>query len=120
MTDKPIALITGGAQGIGYACAEAIAEDGARIVLADINADGAQAAAATLGGDTVAFACDMGDADQVTALFDRIEAEIGTVSIVRVLRSRTISSRHRWKNLRLSSTSTWSAPLLRSSGRPNP
>ena len=82
MTDKPIALITGGAQGIGYACAEAIAEDGARIVLADINADGAQAAAATLGGDTVAFACDMGDADQVTALFDRIEAEIGAVSIL--------------------------------------
>ena len=27
MTDQPIALITGGAQGIGYACAEAIAED---------------------------------------------------------------------------------------------
>ena len=82
MTDKPIALITGGAQGIGYACAEAIAENGARIVLADKNADGVAAAAAKLGGDTVGLACDMGDADQVTALFDKIEAEIGPVSIL--------------------------------------
>ena len=38
MITQPLALITGGAQGIGYACAEAIAENGARIVLADINA----------------------------------------------------------------------------------
>ena len=45
MTEKPIALITGGAQGIGFACAEAIAEDGARIVLADVNEDGVNAAA---------------------------------------------------------------------------
>ena len=37
MTEKPIALITGGAQGIGFACAEAIEADGARIVLADVN-----------------------------------------------------------------------------------
>lgn len=82
MTDQPIALITGGAQGIGYACAEAIAEDGARIVLADINADGVRAAAEKLGGATVALVCDMGDAAQVSAMFDRIEAEIGPISIL--------------------------------------
>jgi glucose 1-dehydrogenase len=82
MTDKPIALITGGAQGIGFACAEAIAESGARIVLADINAEGVAAAAEKLGGDTVAYPCDMGDADQVNALFDRIETEIGPLSIL--------------------------------------
>ena len=82
MTDKPIALITGGAQGIGFACAEAIVESGARIVLADINAEGVAAAAEKLGGDTVAYPCDMGDADQVNALFDRIETEIGPLSIL--------------------------------------
>ena len=49
MTDNPIALITGGAQGIGYACAEAIAENGARIVLADKNKSGAEGAAEKLG-----------------------------------------------------------------------
>ena len=82
MTDKPIALVTGGAQGIGYACGEAIAEDGARVVLADINQDGVKSAAERLGGDTVGLACDMGDPGQITAMFDRIEAEIGNVSIL--------------------------------------
>jgi len=61
MANTPIALITGGAQGIGYACAEAIAENGAQIVLADINADGVKLAA---------------------RLFDQIEEAHGPVSIL--------------------------------------
>ena len=40
MTQTPLALITGGAQGIGYACAEALKEDGFDVILADINAEG--------------------------------------------------------------------------------
>lgn len=44
MTDRPIALITGGAQGIGYACAEALAADGFKVVLADIKQDVGKAA----------------------------------------------------------------------------
>ena len=82
MTDKPIALITGGAQGIGYACAEAIAEDGARIVVADRKADGIAAAAEKLGDDAVSMVCDMGDPAQITGLFDKIEKDVGTVSIL--------------------------------------
>ena len=82
MTDKPIALITGGAQGIGYACAEAIAEDGARIVVADRNADGIAAATDKLGDDAVSMVCDMGDPAQITGLFDKIEKDVGTVSIL--------------------------------------
>lgn len=80
MTDRPIALVTGGARGIGYACAEALAEDGARVVLADINADGASAAAGKLGKDAVGYACDVSDPAQVEALFTRIESDIGAVS----------------------------------------
>ena len=82
MKHTSIALITGGAQGIGYACAQAIAETGARIVLADKNAAGVHAAAETLGGGTVGIACDMGDPAQIMAMFDRIEAEVRTVSIL--------------------------------------
>lgn len=82
MTDKPIALITGGAQGIGYACAEALAEDGYRIVLADIQAEGVAEAAKRLGGGAVGYVCDMGDAEAIAALFDRMEAEVGTASVL--------------------------------------
>jgi glucose 1-dehydrogenase len=82
MTDKTIALITGGAQGIGYASAEAIAESGARVVLADINTEGVTAAAEQLGGDTVAMTCDMGDPEQISAMFDRVEAEVGPVAVL--------------------------------------
>lgn len=82
MTDHPIAIVTGAAQGIGYASAEALAEDGARIVLVDIKADALADAASQLGGDHLAITCDMGAPDQVAALFDRVEAEAGPVSIL--------------------------------------
>ena len=82
MTERPVALVTGGAQGIGYACGEALAEDGAHIVLTDINEPGVKAAAEKLGGDTIGLACDMGDPEQIAALFDQVESEIGPVSIL--------------------------------------
>ncbi len=78
MTDKRIALVTGGARGIGHACAQALAEDGARVVIADI--ENAEEAAGTLGHDAVGMTCDMADPAQIAALFDRIEAELGPVS----------------------------------------
>lgn len=82
MTDTPIALVTGAAQGIGYACAEAIADSGARLILADINEDGAKDAAGKLGGNAVAIRCDMGDPEQIEAMFEQVEAEVGPVSIL--------------------------------------
>ena len=82
MTDKAIALVTGGAQGIGYACAEALAEDGFRLILVDIKETEVETAAKRLGGDTAGLVCDMGDADQIGTLFDRVEAEHGPVSVL--------------------------------------
>ncbi len=80
MTAKPLALITGAAQGIGYACAEALAENGYRVILSDINAEGVEEAARTLGGDAVSLVCDMADTDAISAMFDTIESEYGPVS----------------------------------------
>jgi len=82
MTDAPIALVTGAAQGIGLACAEVLAESGARLVLSDINESGVQAAAKKLGNDALAIACDVADTVQVNNLFDEIEKQAGTVTVL--------------------------------------
>lgn len=78
----PIALVTGGAQGIGLACAEALARDGARIILADKKADKVVDAAQTIGADSIGLTVDMAQSDQVDALFDQIETDYGAVSIL--------------------------------------
>ena len=82
MTTQPLALVTGGAQGIGYASAEALLEDGAKIILADINEDAVMAAAEKLGQGTVGIVCDMGDAAQIDTMFDAIAKDHGPVSIL--------------------------------------
>ncbi|MBX2837182.1 MAG: SDR family oxidoreductase [Gammaproteobacteria bacterium] len=82
MSNQPIALVTGGAQGIGFACAEALQETGAKIVLCDINETGVQSAADKLGGEAVAYTCDMSKGDQINTLFDAIEKDHGPVSIL--------------------------------------
>ncbi|KNG92331.1 SDR family NAD(P)-dependent oxidoreductase [Pseudaestuariivita atlantica] len=82
MTDKPIALVTGGAQGIGYACGAALKEDGYQVVLSDINAEGVREAADRLGGGTVGLPCDMSGPGQIAAMFDTIEETLGPVSVL--------------------------------------
>ncbi|MEM6594469.1 MAG: SDR family oxidoreductase [Pseudomonadota bacterium] len=77
MTDTKIALVSGAAQGIGLACAEALAEDGYTVMMADIK-DSVMEEAARLGG--AGFICDFGDANAILSLFDEIEAEHGPVS----------------------------------------
>lgn len=77
MADTPIALISGAAQGIGLACAEALAEDGYKVILADIK-DTVKAEAERLDG--AGYICDFGDVDAINALFDTIEAEHGPVA----------------------------------------
>ena len=79
MTDK-IALVTGSAQGIGYACAEALAEMGAKPILADINTEKVNQAAEQLGHSAAAYTCDVGKPEEIEALFAKIEADHGVVS----------------------------------------
>lgn len=77
-----VAVITGGASGIGLALAHRLADEGMALVLADIEAPALDAAAAGLrdGGATVTtMVCDVADADQVGALADHAWSEHGGV-----------------------------------------
>lgn len=70
MTDPRTALVIGGASGIGWASARALAADGCRVLLADLDADGAAARAAELGDPHTAAGVDVTDEDSVAALFE--------------------------------------------------
>lgn len=80
MSKKPIALITGGAQGLGYACAEALRADGNDVILADIK-ESVKGAAKKLGA-LEGIICDMGDPAQINVMFDHIEATHGPLTVL--------------------------------------
>lgn len=78
-----IALVTGGARGIGLAIARALTAQGAVPVLADINEEGARQALAGLGAsEGMAAAVDVADQGSVTALIDAIVARYGRLDIL--------------------------------------
>jgi NAD(P)-dependent dehydrogenase (short-subunit alcohol dehydrogenase family) len=80
-----VAIVTGAAQGLGRAMAQALAEAGASIAIPDINGDGAKQAAtelAELGGDTLAIACDVTDREQVSAMVDEVHEKLGGPDIL--------------------------------------
>ena len=70
LLDGRTAVVTGGAQGIGFAIAERLVAEGARVVLGDLDPDATAAAVEKLGGGDVAAAvrCDVTKADDVEAL----------------------------------------------------
>ena len=86
MTMEPrIAIITGGASGMGKATAERFARDGHAVGVLDIDGTGAEAVAAaivTAGGKAIALRCDLADRAQIEAAVARTRAELGPVTIV--------------------------------------
>lgn len=83
--EKKVAVVTGGAQGIGAGIALRFAQEGARVMIADINAEQAQAMVSTIeqGGGVASYTlCDVSDQGQVETLFSRTVAEWGGVDIL--------------------------------------
>jgi NAD(P)-dependent dehydrogenase (short-subunit alcohol dehydrogenase family) len=73
----PVAVVTGGAGGIGEATAACLLADGWQVVIADRNAAGADEAAHRLGAGATAAAVDIADEASVAALVDWVETRIG-------------------------------------------
>ena len=83
MTDR-IAVVTGAATGIGFACAEALAEAGATVVIADLDEAGAQSAAINLvdsGYRADAEQLDVTDSIDVNGLVGRIIDRYGKIDV---------------------------------------
>ncbi len=74
-------MVTGAASGIGQAMAERFAAEGARVVVSDLDADGAERVAAGLGAQAIAVACDVASDEQVGALVARAREAFGRIDL---------------------------------------
>lgn len=82
MSDRKVAIITGGGQGIGRAIALDLAEAGVDVVIADINLETAEAAAAeaaAAGSVPMAFELNVSDAENVEALVEKVTEKYGRI-----------------------------------------
>ncbi len=85
-----VSLITGGAVGIGRATAERFAEEGARVVICDVDRDAGEAAAEKLGLQVVFYQVNVTDrqaaqewVDEVAGRYGRIDVLVNNAGILR-------------------------------------
>jgi len=79
-----IAVITGGARGIGFAVAERLLEEGAQVAFCALHQDSVDAAMARLGakGRVIGFVADVSNPDDVRRLFADVQMKFGGVDIL--------------------------------------
>jgi len=77
-----VAVVTGGARGIGNAIAHALAREGALVAIGDLDAAAAEAAAAQLPGRSLGLLLDVTDRPGFTAFLDDVEQRLGPLDIL--------------------------------------
>jgi len=80
-----VVVVTGASKGIGFACAQAFAHEGARVALvsrSQANLDAALARMPRAQHVPVAFAADMTDAGQATRMIEAVEAALGPIEVL--------------------------------------
>jgi NAD(P)-dependent dehydrogenase (short-subunit alcohol dehydrogenase family) len=77
-----VAVVTGGGRGIGKALALALASEGCRVAIGDVDSASAETAAAELGGDTIGLPLDVTDRPGFTAFLDEVERRLGPIDVL--------------------------------------
>ncbi len=77
-----VAIVTGGAQGIGLACAERMVQSGAKVVLWDISEEDLEAAKSKIGGEVQTALVDITNIDQVEAAAKQVADSHGKISVL--------------------------------------
>lgn len=84
LLQNKVAIVTGAAslRGIGWATAKRFADEGARVALLDLDAEGAQSAARAIGASHRGYACDVRNESACREVTQKIIAELGQVDIL--------------------------------------
>jgi len=77
-----VAIVTGGASGIGAAVADTFAFKGAQVAVVDLNGDAAKKKALELGAGSAGFACDVSDPDAVASTVGSVVKTFGRIDIL--------------------------------------
>ena len=79
-----LALVTGGAGGIGYTCVKTLLESGARVAILDVNQAALDRAAAELSplGEVRGYAIDLSDADAIAPTGAKVRSEMGEIAVL--------------------------------------
>ena len=83
--DSSVAIVTGGARGIGFATAEALGRDGYTLVLADLDLEAAEEAVSRLARDgftAAAIRTEVSDPDSVQGLVDEVLGRFGRIDVL--------------------------------------
>jgi NAD(P)-dependent dehydrogenase (short-subunit alcohol dehydrogenase family) len=108
------ALVTGGASGIGSAISEMYAAGGARVAIADVQAEAAEAKAEKIGNESRAFACDVSDPASVALAvasvidaFSRIDILVNSAGVVALAPAEELSLDAWNRTIRVNLTGTF-------------